>query len=240
MYLIVNQKLSGLIMFNKKNMMLVTLLLFVISCGNNKELQIDEIINAAVKNPLRKIENTEKDHLNKPVEILKFAELSSDMNVLNLSPVDEFYNELLNNVINEDKNGLVIDAGIDNLNSNKNSLDRVFMIESYHKLYSDFSEPKIDAVQKFLKEVRHALKPGGLVIVIDHDAEKGSSIATASSINRLSDEIVMSDMKNAGFEFVDNIHILKDDWEDDLTISAFDPSVIGSTSRFVHKYRSPN
>ena len=48
MYLIVNQKLSGLIMFNKKNMMLVTLLSFVISCGNNKELQIDEIINAAV------------------------------------------------------------------------------------------------------------------------------------------------------------------------------------------------
>ena len=78
MYLIVNQKLSGLIMFNKKNMMLVTLLSFVISCGNNKELQIDEIINAAVKNPLRKIENTEKDELNKPVEILKFAELSSD------------------------------------------------------------------------------------------------------------------------------------------------------------------
>ena len=110
MYLIVNQKLSGLIMFNKKNMMLVTLLSFVISCGNNKELQIDEIINAAVKNPLRKIENTEKDELNKPVEILKFAELSSDMTVLNLSPVDEFYNELLNNVINEDKNGLVIDA----------------------------------------------------------------------------------------------------------------------------------
>ena len=105
MYLIVNQKLSGLIMFNKKNMMLVTLLSFVISCGNNKELQIDEIINAAVKNPLRKIENTEKDELNKPVEILKFAELSSDMTVLNLSPVDEFYNELLNNVINDDKNG---------------------------------------------------------------------------------------------------------------------------------------
>tara|TARA_B100001540_G_C15702504_1_gene594567 strand:- start:137 stop:859 length:723 start_codon:yes stop_codon:yes gene_type:complete len=240
MYLIVNQKLSGLIMFNKKNMMLVTLLSFVISCGNNKELQIDEIINAAVKNPLRKIENTEKDELNKPVEILKFAELSSDMTVLNLSPVDEFYNELLNNVINEDKNGLVIDAGIDNLNSNKSSLDRVFMIENYHKLYSEFSGSKADAVQMFLKKVRHALKPGGLVIIIDHDAEKGSSIATASSINRLSDEIVMSDMKNAGFEFVDNIHILKDDWEDDLTISAFDPSVIGSTSRFVHKYRSPN
>ena len=39
---------------------------------------------------------------------------------------------------------------------------------------------------------------------------------------------------------ISQFHILKDDWEDDLTISAFDPSVIGSTSRFVHKYRSPN
>ena len=52
--LMINQKLSGLIMFNKKNIMLVTLLSFVISCGNNKELQIDEIINAAVKNCIKK------------------------------------------------------------------------------------------------------------------------------------------------------------------------------------------
>ena len=154
--------------------------------------------------------------------------------------VERAYSELLHGKTGKKVIVAVIDAGIDNLNSNKSSLDRVFMIENYHKLYSEFSGSKADAVQMFLKKIRHALKPGGLVIVIDHDAEKGSSIATASSINRLSDEIVMSDMKNAGFEFVDNIHILKDDWEDDLTISAFDPSVIGSTSRFVHKYRSPN
>ena len=69
------------------------------------------------KTALRKIENAEKDELNKPVEILKFAKIINELiSILNLSPVDEFYNELLDNVINEDKNGLVIDAGIDNLN----------------------------------------------------------------------------------------------------------------------------
>jgi len=240
MYLIVNQKLSGLIMTNKKNMMLCALLSLIISCGNNKELEIDEIIDMAVNDPSRNIENKEKDKLNKPLEILKFAELSSDMTVLNLSPVDEFYNELLNSIINEDKNGLVINISDDEFNSAENSLDRVFMIENYHKLYSDHTHPETNTAQQILEKVRVALKPGGLIIVIDHDAEKGSSISTASSINRLSDEIIMSDMNNAGFEFVDNIHILKDDWEDDLTISAFDPSVIGSTSRFVHKYRNPD
>ena len=88
MYLIVNQKLSGLIMTNKKNMMICALLSLIISCGNNKELEIDEIIDMAVNDPSRNIENKEKDKLNKPLEILKFAELSSDMTVLNLSPVD--------------------------------------------------------------------------------------------------------------------------------------------------------
>ena len=44
----------------------------------------------------------------------------------------------------------------------------------------------------------------------------------------------------AGFEFVDNIHVLKNDWEDDLSKSVFDESVRGNTSRFVHKYRSPD
>ena len=55
------------------------------------------------------------------------------------------------------------------------------MIENYHKLYSEFSGSKADAVQMFLK-IRHALKPGGLVIVIDHDAEKGHQLLP-SSIN---------------------------------------------------------
>jgi predicted methyltransferase len=50
----------------------------------------------------------------------------------------------------------------------------------------------------------------------------------------------MSDMKMAGFKFLDNNHVLKNDWEDDLTKSVFDASVRGNTSRFVHKYINPN
>ena len=78
------------------------------------------------------------------------------------------------------------------------------------------------------------------MIIIDHDAEKSAPSTTGTTLHRISDEIVMNDMKEAGFEFVDNIHVLKNDWEDDLTKSVFDESVRGNTSRFVHKYRSPD
>ena len=71
-------------------------------------------------------------------------------------------------------------------------------------------------------------------------AEKGAPTSTGTTLHRISDEIVMNDMKAAGFEFIDNIHVLKNDWEDDLSKSVFDESVRGNTSRFVHKYRSPD
>ena len=225
-----------------KNLIILSIVLPLISCSfdSKNEVGMNQIINNALQNVSKYENNSTRESNDKIFKILGFAELNSGMSVLNLGQNNVLYNELLENILVEQGEGSFMNLNFEKMNSNESSLDRVFMIESYHKLYSDLSVSKTDAVQKFLKKVRHALKPGGLVIVIDHDAEKGSTISTASSINRLSDEIVMSDMKNAGFQFVDNIHILKDDWEDDLTISAFDPSVIGSTSRFVHKYRNPN
>ena len=247
----------------------IVLPLISCSIDSQNDFDIDKIIDNAIQNSNRTKKNSSRDYQHKPAEILKFAELNPGMTVLDLVSNGGYYAEMLASILGKKGNVIahtftrnksnpdfdyedyvnksehmnnvsMMYADFDEIVLNEGSLDRVFMIENYHKLYSDLAEPKTIAVQQLLEKIRHALKPGGLVIVIDHDAEKGSSIATASSINRLSDEIVMSDMKNAGFEFVDNIHILKDDWEDDLTISAFDPSVIGSTSRFVHKYRRPN
>ena len=225
-----------------KNLIILSIVLPLISCSfdSKNEVDMNQIINNALQNVSKYENNSTRESNDKIFKILGFAELNSGMSVLNLGQNNVLYNELLENILVEQGEGSFMNLNFEKMNSIENTFDRVFMIENYHTLYSDFAEPKTDAVQELLEKVSHTLNPGGLVIIIDHDAEKGSTISTASSINRLSDEIVMSDMKNAGFQFVDNIHILKDDWEDDLTISAFDPSVIGSTSRFVHKYRNPN
>ena len=256
-------------MFAKNNLFLVICLTLMISCANEKNMQIGDIIDAAINNPSRSGENIEKDRFRKPADILKFSEVLPGMNVLDMVSNGGYYAEMLASIVGNKGNILahtftrnksnpdfsyddyvnesehmnnvsMMYADFDEISLNENTLDRVFIVQNYHDLYFDRPGYGVDDVQPVLAMIRKGLKPGGLMIIIDHDAEKGAPSTTGTTLHRISDEIVMNDMKEAGFEFVDNIHVLKNDWEDDLTKSVFDESVRGNTSRFVHKYRSPD
>ena len=256
-------------MFAKNNLFLVSCLTLMISCANEKNMQIGDIIDAAINNPSRSAENIEKDRFRKPADILKFSEVLPGMNVLDMVSNGGYYAEMLASIVgyngkvlahtftrnksnpdfsyddyvNESEhmnNVSMMYADFDEISLNENTLDRVFIVQNYHDLYFDRPGYGVDDVQPVLAMIRKGLKPGGLMIIIDHDAEKSAPSTTGTTLHRISDEIVMNDMKEAGFEFVDNIHVLKNDWEDDLTKSVFDESVRGNTSRFVHKYRSPD
>ena len=256
-------------MFAKNNLFLVSCLTLMISCANEKNMQIGDIIDAASNNQSRSAENIEKDRYRKPADILKFSEVLPGMNVLDMVSNGGYYAEMLASIVGNKGNILahtftrnksnpdfsyddyvnesehmnnvsMMYADFDEISLNENTLDRVFIVQNYHDLYFDRPGYGVDDVQPVLAMIRKGLKPGGLMIIIDHDAEKGAPSTTGTTLHRISDEIVMNDMKEAGFEFVDNIHVLKNDWEDDLTKSVFDESVRGNTSRFVHKYRSPD
>ena len=57
-------------MFAKNNLFLVICLTLMISCANEKNMQIGDIIDAAINNPSRSAENIEKDRFRKPADIL--------------------------------------------------------------------------------------------------------------------------------------------------------------------------
>jgi len=256
-------------MFVKNKLILIICLTLMISCGKEENILIDDIIDSAVNNPSRKTENVQKDKNRRPAQILKFSEVTPGMNVLDLVSNGGFYAELLASIVGEEGNVIahtfsrnelnpdfnyddfvndsqhmsnvsMMYADFDEITLDKNTLDLVFIVQNYHDLYFDQPGYGVDDVQPVLEAIREGLKPGGLMIIIDHDAEKGAPSTTGTSLHRISDEVVMSDMKAAGFDFVDNIHVLKNDWEDDLSKSVFDESVRGNTSRFVHKYRNPD
>tara|TARA_B100001250_G_scaffold365024_1_gene345500 strand:+ start:1553 stop:2323 length:771 start_codon:yes stop_codon:yes gene_type:complete len=256
-------------MFAKNNLFLVICLTLMISCTNEKNMQIGDIIDSSINNLSRSAENIEKDRFRKPADILEFSEMMPGMTVLDMVSNGGYYAEMLASIVgnkgkvlahtftrnklnpdfsyddfvNESEhmnNVSMMYADFDELTLNENTLDRVFIVQNYHDLYFDRPGYGVDDVQPVLAMIRKGLKPGGLMIIIDHDAEKGAPSTTGTTLHRISDEIVMNDMKAAGFEFVDNIHVLKNDWEDDLSKSVFDESVRGNTSRFVHKYRSPD
>ena len=233
------------------------------------EPSYEDLINTAINNKARSEENIDQDKGRKPAEIIKFAEVKPGMKVLDMVSNGGFYAEILASIVGEDggviahtfarnesnpdfsyaqyvndsphmSNVNMMYADFDSINLDENTLDRVFIVQNYHDLYFDRPGYGVDDVQAVLAMIKKGLKPGGMMIIIDHDAEKGSPSSTGTSLHRISDEIVMTDMKMAGFKFLDNIHVLKNDWEDDLTKSVFDDSVRGNTSRFVHKYINPN
>jgi predicted methyltransferase len=93
------------------------------------------------------------------------------------------------------------------------------------------------------KAVFDALKPGGVLIVIDHAATAGSGFTDTEAddkkrIHRIDPEVVKRQILAAGFVMEAESPLLANP-EDDHTRSPFDPAWRNRTDRFVMKFRKP-
>ena len=110
----------------------------------------------------------------------------------------------------------------------------------YHDLYwqSDrFNVPKTDP-DAVLKRLYVAMKPGGIVGVVDHVGAKGDTRATVDAVHRIDPEVVKADFARAGFKLVGESQHLRTK-DDDYAKNVFDPALRGKTDRFVFKFRKP-
>jgi predicted methyltransferase len=90
-----------------------------------------------------------------------------------------------------------------------------------------------------LTRLRNALKPNGLVVVVDHAAEetpRENATSIANRLHRIDPKIVREDFEQAGFEFVGESDALRHA-DDDHTKSVFNPSVRHRTDQFIYKFR---
>src|ERR1700735_3558126 len=71
-------------------------------------------------------------------------------------------------------------------------LDAVFIRQNYHDLYDKFMGPA--DVPAFNKAVFAALKPGGVYVVLDHAAAKGSGIEATDTLHRIDPQRVKADV----------------------------------------------
>ena len=118
--------------------------------------------------------------------------------------------------------------------------DAVLMILAYHDVYyvdESSGWAKIDG-DKLLAEVYDAMKPGGILGVIDHAAAPGSPPETGGSLHRIDPNVIRADMGSAGFIFEAESDVLRNP-EDDRSVSPFDASVRGRTDRVVMRFRKP-
>ena len=115
-------------------------------------------------------------------------------------------------------------------------LDIAWTSQNYHDLHNkEFGPPDINL---FNKAVYDSLKPGGVFIVLDHAAEKGSGLSDTDTLHRIDEDTVKKEVEAAGFKLVAESDVLRNP-EDTHTKKVFDPSIRGKTDQFILKFRKP-
>ena len=120
------------------------------------------------------------------------------------------------------------------------SLDAAIINLNFHDLYwtsEKYHIPKTDP-RAYVRALYAALRPGGVVGVIDHVGPSGDTRAIVDKLHRIDPAVVKADFESAGFKLVSTSDLLANP-ADDHTKLVFDPAIRGKTDRFMFKFQKP-
>lgn len=115
------------------------------------------------------------------------------------------------------------------------SLDGIVLCKVYHDLYwvdpTHKDWPKVDPAA-VLDQLARALKPGGVLLLVDHSAKAGHGSADASSLHRIDESFARADFAKRGLHVVATSDLLRraDDPRDQVS---YKPPMLGKTDKFV-------
>lgn len=221
----------------------------------------DDFIANAINDPARPAADRERDARDKPAEVIAFAGLKPGATVIDLFSAGGYWTELLaravgptgkvlavNNVpyAQYSKDGIAkryADNRLPNVEQRlveashmylpPKGADLVVIVMSYHDVYwIDEKEgwPQIDT-DGFLKSLRAAIKPGGKLLIIDHNAAAGTGKEMATKLHRLNVDWAKKSLTDAGFVFDKAYEGLRNP-DDPLDKMVYDPAVKGKTDRY--------
>jgi predicted methyltransferase len=127
---------------------------------------------------------------------------------------------------------------LEQMNLGSATLDAVVLSKVYHDLYwVDTNNetkglwPKINT-SVVLDQLVQALKPGGVLLLVDHSAKAGRGSADASTLHRIDEAFAREDFTKRGMHVVGSSDLLrqKDDPREQVS---YKPPMLGKTDRFV-------
>ena len=113
-------------------------------------------------------------------------------------------------------------------------LDAIVTVQNYHDLHLKMSPPGFAGL--VAKRLHDALKPGGVLLVVDHVANPDPEFKTPDFLHRIDPAAARAEIERAGFRFAGALPVLANP-ADPHTASVFDPSIRGKTDQFVFKFR---
>ncbi len=227
-------------------------------------------VAGAIANPLRSARDVSRDPSQKPAEVLTFAGVKPGDKVADFWPTPPYSTVLLSGVVGASgkvyavipaklfkevpqaeprvrealapfKNVTLLVHPFDQFKAAE-ALDVVWLGKIYHD-FPNATEMGPMSVADVDRAIFRALKPGGILIVIDHAATPGSGFRDteaddAKRLHRIDPAVVLAELKAAGFEFVAESPLLANP-DDDHVKSAFNPAIRDHTDRFIYKFRKP-
>ena len=215
-------------------------------------------IKRAVESPARPAEQRARDADRKPAETLMLAEIAEGERVVELAAFGHYWTNMLVEAVGSSGQVYMVDMpwtdrfggeaarAFDTAHANATytqanynqmqlptNVDAVLMVQFYHDLTRD-SVDTADMNQKILA----ALKPGGIYLVIDHNAEAGSGWRDASTLHRIDPATIKSEVTAAGFELVQDSPLLANP-ADDRKQSMRAEGLRGKTDQAVLVFRKP-
>lgn len=228
---------------------------------------IPKAIAAAVADPARPDADREADADRKPAESVAFAGVKPGQKVVDLLPGGGYFTRIFSAVVGPKGHvfaappprrpnapegspdpaarvqAIAADPHYSNVTVVQQSplklsvpepVDLIWTSRNYHDLHNI---PNAD-VSAIDKSIFDALKPGGVFVVLDHAAEKGSGFRDTSTLHRVDPEAVKKEVEAVGFKFEGESDVLHNP-SDAHTDKVFDSSVKGKTDQFILKFRKP-
>lgn len=225
---------------------------------------VSPAITAALADPGRPAADVERDAARHPGEILAFAGIKPGDKVADFLMGGGYWTRILAKAVGPaghvyayqaaefiqfraqygtDQDAAV--AGYANVTPSRESLsalafpeplDAIVTVQNYHDLHLRFAPP---GSAKFIAgELFAALKPGGVLLVVDHAANADPDFAVPDKLHRIDPAAARAEIESVGFQFVGELPVLRNP-ADPRTAIVFDPSIRGKTDQFVYLFRKP-
>ena len=224
-------------------------------------------LRAALEDPQRPAEQRALDALRKPAELIEFAGLRPGDRVADYMAGNAYFTRIFSRVVGElgrvyaflpseqlehcapDEVAGALAVKSDPHYPNvrllvtpgaafkaPEPLDAIWLVQGYHDLHVAFMAPTDVATVN--RALFAALRPGGVLIVIDHVAAAGAGPAEIERLHRIDPAQVRRELEAAGFTLEAESALLRNP-ADAHTLRIFDPAIRHHTDQMVLRFRKP-
>ncbi|WP_144394763.1 class I SAM-dependent methyltransferase [Pleionea sediminis] len=143
----------------------------------------------------------------------------------------ELEKRLANNRLN---NVSKIISEVDNFKLGSAKYDSVFFVLGFHDLF--YKDNGWDVTfDKAIPQLYKALKPGGKLLIIDHESLPGRGKNDAQNLHRIESVFARKQLEESGFKLINSSDVLVNT-NDPMNVSVFEKDLRRKTNRFVYVF----